>query len=76
MSLNNLLSQLDLYKILHVDDMNDLKKIKKNYNKLCLKYHPDKNNGKGDTKKLSIVTLAYKVLSDPEKREKYNIISY
>ena len=72
MSLNNLLNQLDLYKILHVDDINDLKKIKKNYHKLCLKYHPDKNNGKGDIKKLSIVTLAYKVLSDPDKKRIYD----
>ena len=72
MTLNNLLSSLDLYKILHVDNSQDFKKIKKNYHKLCLKYHPDKNQGKGDLKKLNIITLAYKVLSDPEKKRIYD----
>jgi len=72
MSLDNLLNQLDLYKILHVDNNSDIKKIKKNYYKLCLKYHPDKNDGKGNLKKLNIVTMAYKILSDPEKKRIYD----
>ena len=69
MSLNTLLNSLDLYKILHVEDINDLVKIKKNYYKLCLKYHPDKNNEKSNIKKFNIITMAYKVLGDPEKKK-------
>ena len=69
MSLQNLLNEIDLYKILHVSPDSNLSKIKKNYYKLCLKYHPDKNNEKSNIKKFNIITMAYKVLGDPEKKK-------
>jgi len=43
--------------------------IKKAYRKLALKNHPDKG---GDEEKFKIITSAYEILGDPEKREMYN----
>ena len=46
-----------------------LKEIKKAYHKIALKEHPDKG---GDPEKFKDITLAYDVLSDPQKRDIYN----
>lgn len=52
--------------------------IKKAYKALALKYHPDRNRGKSDIeqdeagKKFKDIAEAHGVLTDPEKRKKYD----
>lgn len=62
---------LNFYKILHCRVKDSQSVIKKNYYKLCKKYHPDrnKNNTEEHIKKIN---LAYEVLGDPDKRRNYN----
>lgn len=60
------------YKILKVDRYADQKSIKQAYKKLTLKYHPDVDDNKENEKKFLSVQEAYEVLSDPDKRIKYD----
>ncbi|OEJ98563.1 molecular chaperone DnaJ [Flavivirga aquatica] len=63
----------DYYRILGVDKSSTPKDIKKAYRKLAAKYHPDKTKGdKSAEEKFKEVNEANEVLSDPEKREKYD----
>lgn len=63
----------DYYKILGVGKNASQDEIKKQYKKLLLKYHPDKNpNDSSAEGKFKEVAEAYEVLSDPEKRGKYD----
>ena len=62
----------DYYKILDVKRSATATDIKKAYRKLSLKYHPDKNSAPDAVEKFAEIGTAYKVLSDPEKRELYN----
>ena len=63
----------DYYDILGVDKNAGAKEIKKAYRKLARKYHPDVNEGdKTAENKFKEVNEAYEVLSDPEKRKKYD----
>lgn len=68
----------DLYSILGVSrDASDAE-LKKQYRKLSLQYHPDRQNGKTDAEKkqaeekMAQVNLAWSVLGDPEKRKQYD----
>lgn len=62
----------DYYDILGVEKQASDKEIKKAYRKLATKYHPDKNpDDKAAEEKFKEITEAYEVLSDPEKRKKY-----
>jgi curved DNA-binding protein len=64
---------VDYYKILGVDKAASTEDIKKAYRKLARKYHPDINpNNKEAHKKFQEVNEANEVLSDPEKRKKYD----
>jgi len=63
----------DYYKVLGVDKNSSQDEIKKAYRKLAMKYHPDRNqDNKKAEEKFKQVTEANEVLSDPEKRKKYD----
>ena len=64
----------DYYKILWVDRKADAKTIKSAYRKLARKHHPDIAKGKEDTEKFRQIAEAYEVLSDPEKRQRYDTL--
>jgi curved DNA-binding protein len=64
---------IDYYKILGIDKKASEDDIKKAYRKLARKLHPDINpNDKDAHKKFQQVNEANEVLSDPEKRKKYD----
>jgi curved DNA-binding protein len=64
---------VDYYKILGVDKSATTDTIKKAYRKLARKHHPDLNpNYKEANKKFQQINEANEVLSDPEKRKKYD----
>jgi len=63
----------DYYKVLGVKKTATADEIKKAYRKLAVKYHPDKNPGdKAAEEKFKEANEANEVLSDPEKRKKYD----
>jgi DnaJ-class molecular chaperone len=63
----------DYYAILGVPRGADEKEIKKAYRRLARKYHPDLNPGdKEAERKFKEINEAYEVLSDPEKRKRYD----
>ena len=64
---------IDYYKVLGIDKKASDADIKKAYRKLARKYHPDINpNDKEASSKFQQVNEANEVLSDPEKRKKYD----
>lgn len=64
---------IDYYKILNLSKKATEKEIKTAYRKLARKYHPDLNpNNKEAEDKFKQVSEAYEVLSDAEKRKKYD----
>lgn len=63
----------DYYKALGVDKNATPEQIKKAYRKLARQHHPDVNpNDKGAEQKFKEINEANEVLSDPEKRKKYD----
>ncbi len=63
----------DYYEVLGVDKNADEKAIKSAYRKKAIQYHPDKNPGdKEAEEKFKEAAEAYDVLSNPDKRAKYD----
>lgn len=65
--------QADYYEVLGVDRNADKSTIKKAYRKLAMKYHPDQNPGNKEAEdKFKEAAEAYEVLSNEEKRARYD----
>ena len=63
----------DFYEVLAVAREAPLDEIKKSYRQMALKFHPDRNPGDEEaTRKFKEAAEAYEVLSDPEKRKRYD----
>ena len=68
----------DLYEILGVSKNASDSEIKKAYRRLALKYHPDRQANKSEAEKKEAeekfkdVSFAYSILSDPDKRQRYD----
>jgi molecular chaperone DnaJ len=63
----------DYYEVLGISRDAQEQEIKSAYRKLALKYHPDKNHGdKNAEERFKEAAEAYSVLSDPEKRARYD----
>ncbi|KAL7029204.1 hypothetical protein ACKWTF_006152 [Chironomus riparius] len=66
----------NFYEILGVPHNATSNEIKKAYRKLALQYHPDKNQGpmqESAAKRFREISKAYEVLSDPKKRQQYDL---
>jgi len=67
------MAKRDYYDVLGVAKGADADEIKKAYRKMAIKYHPDKNQGdKAAEDKFKEAAEAYEVLSNPEKRQRYD----
>ena len=63
----------DYYEVLGIDKSASEAEIKKAFRKAAMQYHPDKNPGdKVAEEKFKEVNEAYEVLSDPDKKNKYD----
>lgn len=74
MFFNNSEPDTKLYDLLNVKKNSTYTEIKKSYRKLAMKYHPDKNKTPEGENRFKEISMAYDILSDDEKRKKYDTI--
>lgn len=67
------MKQKDYYRVLSIEREATPQQIKEAYRRLALEYHPDRNEGDKDAvEKMKELNEAYAVLSDPEKKRRYD----
>ncbi|MEZ4805573.1 MAG: DnaJ domain-containing protein, partial [Bacteroidia bacterium] len=67
------MAKRDYYDILEISKGASSDEIKKAYRKMAIKYHPDKNPGdKSAEDNFKEAAEAYEVLSDAQKRQRYD----
>lgn len=66
------MSKRDYYEVLGITKNTSKEDIKGAYRKLALKYHPDRNKEAGAEERFKEISEAYAVLSDDEKRKRYD----
>ena len=67
------MAKRDFYEVLGVPRSANADDIKKAYRQMAMKYHPDRNPGdKQAEENFKEAAEAYEVLSDDEKRQRYN----
>jgi molecular chaperone DnaJ len=67
------MAKQDYYEVLGITKSASAAEIKKAYRKMAIKYHPDKNpDNKSAEEKFKIAAEAYEVLSDPDKKARYD----
>lgn len=64
----------DYYKILGIPKGAKTEEVKKAYRKLARTYHPDLNKGADAERRFKEINEAHEVLSDPEKRKRYDTL--
>jgi molecular chaperone DnaJ len=63
----------DYYEVLGVARTASGEEIKKSYRKLAVQFHPDKNPGNKEAEeKFKVISEAYEILSDPDKKQRYD----
>jgi len=62
----------DYYEVLGLEKGASAEEVKKAFRKLAYQFHPDRNKEKGAEERFKEISEAYAVLSDPEKKQKYD----
>ena len=69
------MEQRDFYEVLGIKREADQKDVRSAYRKLAFEYHPDRNKDNLDAAaKMKEINESYAVISDPEKRRKYDAL--
>jgi len=68
------MEQQDYYEVLRVETSANQQQIKESYRKLAFEYHPDRNQEDKAATRMKAINESYAVLSDPQKRSRYDAL--